>query len=43
MSCAKFGTLKPNQLEDLNWMIHLAEKGLNGILTDEMGSARREA
>jgi SWI/SNF-related matrix-associated actin-dependent regulator of chromatin subfamily A member 5 len=31
------GTLKPYQLEGLNWMIHLAEKGLNGILADEMG------
>ncbi|OEU07162.1 SNF2_N-domain-containing protein, partial [Fragilariopsis cylindrus CCMP1102] len=29
--------LKPYQLESLNWMIHLAEKGLNGILADEMG------
>lgn len=36
-SCIKFGTLKPYQLESLNWMIHLAEKGLNGILADEMG------
>uniref|UniRef100_A0A7S3VCZ0 Chromatin-remodeling complex ATPase chain n=1 Tax=Chaetoceros debilis TaxID=122233 RepID=A0A7S3VCZ0_9STRA len=33
----KFGTMKPYQLEGLNWMIHLAEKGLNGILADEMG------
>lgn len=33
-SCIKFGTLKPYQLEGLNWMIHLAEKGLNGILAD---------
>ena len=33
----KFGTLKPYQLEALNWMIHLADKGLNGILADEMG------
>jgi SWI/SNF-related matrix-associated actin-dependent regulator of chromatin subfamily A member 5 len=36
-SCIKFGNLKPYQLEGLNWMIHLAEKGLNGILADEMG------
>lgn len=35
--CIKFGQLKPYQLESLNWMIHLAEKGLNGILADEMG------
>lgn len=33
----KFGKLKPYQLEALNWMIHLSEKGLNGILADEMG------
>jgi SWI/SNF-related matrix-associated actin-dependent regulator of chromatin subfamily A member 5 len=31
-SCIKHGQLKPYQLESLNWMIHLAEKGLNGIL-----------
>lgn len=36
-STIKFGQLKPYQLEALNWMIHLAEKGLNGILADEMG------
>lgn len=35
--CIKFGNLKAYQLEGLNWMIHLAEKGLNGILADEMG------
>ena len=33
-SCIKFGKLKDYQLEALNWMIHLAEKGLNGILAD---------
>jgi SWI/SNF-related matrix-associated actin-dependent regulator of chromatin subfamily A member 5 len=36
-SVIKFGKLKPYQIEALNWMIHLAEKGLNGILADEMG------
>lgn len=36
-NCIKHGSLKPYQLESLNWMIHLAEKGLNGILADEMG------
>jgi SWI/SNF-related matrix-associated actin-dependent regulator of chromatin subfamily A member 5 len=36
-SCIAFGQLKGYQLEGLNWMIHLAEKGLNGILADEMG------
>jgi SWI/SNF-related matrix-associated actin-dependent regulator of chromatin subfamily A member 5 len=35
--CIKFGQLKPYQVESLNWMIHLAQKGLNGILADEMG------
>lgn len=35
-NCIKFGKLKPYQLESLNWMIHLAEKGLNGILADEV-------
>lgn len=35
-TCIKFGKLKPYQLESLNWMIHLAEKGLNGILADEV-------
>ena len=35
-SSIKFGQLKPYQLESLNWMIHLAEKGLNGILADGM-------
>jgi hypothetical protein len=37
-SIIKFGQLKPYQLESLNWMIHLAEKGLNGILADGMCS-----
>jgi SWI/SNF-related matrix-associated actin-dependent regulator of chromatin subfamily A member 5 len=36
-SSIEHGHLKPYQLEALNWMIHLAEKGLNGILADEMG------
>ena len=36
--CIKFGQLKQYQLEALNWMIHLAEKGLNGILADEVSS-----
>jgi len=36
-NCIKHGQMKPYQLEGLNWMIHLAEKGLNGILADEMG------
>jgi SWI/SNF-related matrix-associated actin-dependent regulator of chromatin subfamily A member 5 len=35
-ACIKFGKLKPYQLEGLNWMIHLSEKGLNGILADEV-------
>jgi SWI/SNF-related matrix-associated actin-dependent regulator of chromatin subfamily A member 5 len=40
-NCIKFGQMKPYQLESLNWMIHLAEKGLNGILADEMGLVSR--
>lgn len=39
-NCIKFGKLKPYQLESLNWMIHLAEKGLNGILADEVSSEK---
>jgi SWI/SNF-related matrix-associated actin-dependent regulator of chromatin subfamily A member 5 len=35
-SIIKHGQLKGYQLEGLNWMIHLADKGLNGILADEM-------
>ncbi|EGV62041.1 Putative ATPase [Yamadazyma tenuis] len=31
------GTMKPYQLEGLNWLIRLYENGLNGILADEMG------
>ncbi|CAN3359775.1 uncharacterized ATP-dependent helicase Irc5p [Diutina catenulata] len=31
------GTLKPYQLDGLQWMITLYENGLNGILADEMG------
>ena len=34
--CIEFGNLKGYQLESLNWMIHLSEKGLNGILADEV-------
>lgn len=35
--CIKFGTMKPFQLEGLNWMIRLHDSGVNGILADEMG------
>ncbi len=31
------GTLKPYQLEGLEWLVSLYENGLNGILADEMG------
>lgn len=31
------GTMKPYQIEGLNWMIRLQENGINGILADEMG------
>ncbi|KAG6959731.1 hypothetical protein JG688_00009956 [Phytophthora aleatoria] len=36
-SVIKFGTMKPYQLEGLNWMIRLHDSGVNGILADEMG------
>ncbi|KAL7579857.1 hypothetical protein ACA910_004869 [Epithemia clementina (nom. ined.)] len=32
-----YGTMRPYQLEGLNWMIRLQENGVNGILADEMG------
>ncbi|OQS01190.1 hypothetical protein ACHHYP_01742 [Achlya hypogyna] len=31
------GTLRPYQLEGIQWMCNLFENGLNGILADEMG------
>jgi len=31
------GTLKPYQLEGMNWLITLWQNGFNGILADEMG------
>nr|CCA22100.1 Putative SWI/SNF related putative [Albugo laibachii Nc14] len=33
----EFGTMKPYQLEGLNWMVRLHDSGVNGILADEMG------
>ena len=33
----KCGTMRPYQVEGLNWMISLFENGINGILADEMG------
>ncbi|CAI5731954.1 unnamed protein product [Hyaloperonospora brassicae] len=36
-SSIRFGTMKPYQLEGLNWMIRLHDSGVNGILADEMG------
>lgn len=33
----KHGTMRPYQLEGLNWMIKLHDNGINGILADEMG------
>ena len=30
-------TLRPYQLDGLNWMVSLYETGINGILADEMG------
>ena len=31
------GTLRPYQLDALNWLIQLFENGMNGILADQMG------
>lgn len=31
------GTMRPYQIEGLNWLIRLHENGINGILADEMG------
>jgi superfamily II DNA or RNA helicase len=36
-SYVKGGTMRPYQVEGLNWMISLYENGINGILADEMG------
>lgn len=33
----KFGTMRPFQLEGLNWLIRLHDCNVNGILADEMG------
>ena len=34
--CIKFGTMRPYQIEGLNWLIRLYDNGINGILADEM-------
>ncbi len=36
-SYIKFGQMRDYQVRGLNWMISLAENGINGILADEMG------
>lgn len=33
------GTLREYQMQGLNWMIHLYDNGINGILADEMVGA----
>lgn len=35
-SCIKFGKMRDYQLQGLNWLIHLYDNGINGILADEM-------
>jgi SWI/SNF-related matrix-associated actin-dependent regulator of chromatin subfamily A member 5 len=32
------GTLREYQMQGLNWLIHLYDNGINGILADEMVS-----
>jgi SWI/SNF-related matrix-associated actin-dependent regulator of chromatin subfamily A member 5 len=34
------GTLREYQMQGLNWLIHLYDNGINGILADEMVSCR---
>lgn len=33
------GTLREYQMQGLNWLIHLYDNGINGILADEMVGA----
>jgi hypothetical protein len=35
-SCLTGGTLREYQMQGLNWLIHLYDQGINGILADEM-------
>lgn len=37
------GTLREYQLQGLNWLIHLYDNGINGILADEMVSGCERA
>lgn len=38
-ACIKFGKMRDYQLQGLNWLIHLYDNGINGILADEMVGA----
>lgn len=35
-SVIKHGTMREYQIQGLNWLIHLYDNGINGILADEM-------
>lgn len=35
-SVIKHGTMREYQVQGLNWLIHLYDNGINGILADEM-------
>ena len=37
-SCISHGTMREYQMQGLNWLIHLYDNGINGILADEMVS-----
>ena len=37
-SVVKGGTMREYQMQGLNWLIHLYDNGINGILADEMVS-----
>ena len=38
-SVIKGGAMRKYQLDGLNWLIHLFDNGINGILADEMASS----
>ena len=42
-SVVKGGTMREYQMQGLNWLIHLYDNGINGILADEMVSFRHKS
>jgi hypothetical protein len=41
-SVIKHGTMREYQVQGLNWLIHLYDNGINGILADEMVCSSHE-